>query len=174
VSTIHKAKGKEFDNIFLLLRNGKPETDEAKRLLYVAITRPKSNLFIHYDGNYLKPISGEEVIYEEDKKLYPAPQQIAMYLTHKDVYLGYFEFVQRRMHDRISGASLFVMDEGLGNSNRELILKYSKKFMEDLQNRLSKGFRIQEAKINFIIYWKDEAKEKEIKIILPQLLLVKQ
>ena len=173
VSTIHKAKGKEFDNIFLLLRNGTPESDEGKRLLYVAITRAKTNLFIHYNGNYFKPISGEEVMYEADKKDYPPPQQIAMYLTHRDVQLGYFEYVQHRMRDLISGTSLFVMEEGLGNSNRELLIKYSKKFREDLQNRLSKGFRIQEAKINFIIYWKDEAKEKEIKIILPKLLLVK-
>ena len=173
VSTIHKAKGKEFDNIFLLLRNGTPETDEGKRLLYVAITRPKSNLFIHYDGNYLKPISDEEVIYENDTKTYPAPQQIAMYLTHRDVQLGYFEYVQHRMRDIISGTSLFVMEEGLGNSKRELLIKYSKKFREDLQVRLDKGFRIQEAKVNFMVYWKDEAKEKEMKIILPQLLFKK-
>jgi superfamily I DNA/RNA helicase len=31
VSTIHKAKGKEFENVFIMLRNFKPYTDENKR-----------------------------------------------------------------------------------------------------------------------------------------------
>jgi ATP-dependent DNA helicase RecQ len=112
-------------------------------------------------------------MYKVDTNIYPAPQQIAMYLTHKDVWLGYFDKVQNNMRDLMSGAPLFVMEEGLGNSNRELLVKYSKKFKEDLQDRVSKGFRIQEAKVNFIVYWKDEEKEKEMKIILPQLLFKK-
>lgn len=53
VSTIHKAKGKEFDNIFLLLDDFKINTSEAKRQLYVAITRAKQNLFIHLNSNIL-------------------------------------------------------------------------------------------------------------------------
>jgi ATP-dependent DNA helicase RecQ len=44
VSTIHKTKGKQFDNVFLLLNGFKPSTDEDKRLFYVAITRPKTHL----------------------------------------------------------------------------------------------------------------------------------
>src|SRR5690606_33084523 len=39
VSTIHKAKGKEFDNVFLLLEGVKHEKVEVKRQLYVAMTR---------------------------------------------------------------------------------------------------------------------------------------
>ena len=35
VSTIHKAKGKEFDNVFLLLENAGIDTEEKKRQLYV-------------------------------------------------------------------------------------------------------------------------------------------
>jgi ATP-dependent DNA helicase RecQ len=174
VSTIHKAKGKEFDNVFLLLKNFMPDTDENKRQFYVAITRAKSYLSIHYDGKYLQSFFVEGLSYNQDQNTYSDPQQIALYLTHKDVQLGYFEYVQHRLTGLFSGASLQIMEEGLGNSRGEIILKYSQKFRESLKKYQEKGFRVVEAKINFVVYWKDEAKEKESKIVLPQLLLRKQ
>ncbi len=89
VSTIHKAKGKEFDNVYLLLKNFTPATDEDKRQFYVGITRAKTNLSIHYNDKYLKPFVVDATTYNEDRNIYPEPQQIAIYLTHRDVQLGY-------------------------------------------------------------------------------------
>lgn len=172
-STIHKAKGKEFENVFLLFRNFTPQTDEEKRQFYVAITRAKTNLSIHYNDNYLRPLGVDGLIYKEDKNSYPEPQQIALYLTHRDVQLGYFEFVQHRLHNLFSGASLQIVEDGLANAKRDLICKYSQKFRDALKEHSEKGFRIAEAKVNYVVYWKDEAKDKESKIILPQLLLKK-
>lgn len=173
VSTIHKAKGKEFDNVYLLLKNFSPVTDEEKRQFYVAITRAKSNLSIHCNGNYLQSFSIEGLVYDENRNEYPEPQQMALYLTHKDVQLGYFEYVQHRINNVFSGATLQPLEDGLGNSKGELMLKYSQKFREVLKGHYENGFRIAAAKVNFVVYWKDEAKEKETKIILPQLLLEK-
>jgi ATP-dependent DNA helicase RecQ len=173
VSTIHKAKGKEFDNVFLLLSDYTPATDERKRQLYVAITRAKSNLSIHYNGGYLKPFSVEGLIYERDSGSYPESREITIYLTHRDVQLGYFEYIQHRLTNLLSGSLLSIIEEGLGNSKRELVLKYSQKFRELLRERAEKGFHIFEARVNFIVYWKDEVKEKESMIILPQLILKK-
>ncbi len=173
VSTIHKAKGKEFDNVFLLLNDYNADTDEAKRLLYVAITRAKSNLSIHYNGNYLRALLAEEFTYEKDSNTYPGPSKIAIYLTHKDVQLGYFDYVQHRLTNLFSGDALVIMEGGLGNIKGELVLKYSQKFRESLQERAEKGFIISGASVNFVVYWKDEAKEKESLIILPQLTLRK-
>ena len=48
VSTIHKAKGREFDYVYLLL-NGLEFTSESKRKLYVGMTRAKRGLTIHYN-----------------------------------------------------------------------------------------------------------------------------
>ena len=59
VSTIHKAKGKEFDNVFLMLDNYRANSDEAKRVLYVAMTRAKQNLIVHYNGNCLDNVRVE-------------------------------------------------------------------------------------------------------------------
>ncbi|MDR0517967.1 MAG: RecQ family ATP-dependent DNA helicase, partial [Fibromonadaceae bacterium] len=50
VSTMHKAKGKEFDNVFIMLNQYDANTDEKKRLLYVAMTRAKNLLHIHFHG----------------------------------------------------------------------------------------------------------------------------
>ena len=113
------------------------------------------------------------MFYKSDSNTYSEPEQIALYLTHKDVQLGYFEFVQHRINKLFSGSTLQVMEDGLGNYNGDLICKFSQKFREILRDRYDKGFRMVEAKVNFIVYWKDEAKDKESKIILPQLILKK-
>ncbi len=63
------------------------------------------------------------------------------------------------------------MEEGLGNSKGELVVKYSQKFQEVLRDRIQKGFKLAEAKVNFIVYWRDEDKKKEFKTVLPQIIL---
>lgn len=173
ISTIHKAKGKEFDNVYVLLGNFTPADDEDKRQFYVAITRAKTNLSIHYNGVYLKLFLVKELTYNEDRNTYPQPQQITMQLTHKDVQLWYFERVQHNINNLFSGSPLMIMEDGLGDSKGNLMLKYSQRFKEVLKGRYDKGFKIAAAKVNFVVYWKDEATQKEYKIILPVLLLKK-
>lgn len=51
ISTMHKSKGREFDNVYMLLSNVSIDTDEEKRKLYVAMTRAKELLHIHYFGD---------------------------------------------------------------------------------------------------------------------------
>jgi ATP-dependent DNA helicase RecQ len=173
VSTIHKAKGKEFENVYLLLQHFNPITDEQKRQFYVAITRAKTKLSIHYQGRFLKSFSTDGLLHTADNNQYTEPQQITMHLTLKDVYLGYFEHIQSRINSIFSGLRLQPSDEGLKNAQGELIVKYSQKFKTVLHEHFDKGFKIAAAKINFIVYWKDEEKQKESKIVLPSLLLKK-
>ncbi len=80
VSTIHKAKGREFDNVFLLLVQFNSRTNEAKRQLYVAMTRAKRNLNLHYNGNYPDFLKSEDVILINDSQTYAPPGQLAMQL----------------------------------------------------------------------------------------------
>lgn len=173
LSTIHKAKGKEFDNIFLMLNGFKPDNDENRRQFYVAITRAKANLTIHYNGNYLQPLITDNLSYTHNNNEYSEPHQVALYLTHRDVQLGYFEYIQRRMNSIQSGNTLTILEDGLGNSSGELILKYSQQFKQTITERQQKGFRLSDAKVNFIVYWKDEKKATEVKIILPKIILTK-
>lgn len=169
VSTIHKAKGKEFDNVFLLLENFSPVTDEAKRQLYVAITRAKKNLTIHLNSNFLDTISTENLEHIEDQGAYFAPKEHIMQLNHENVNLGYSEYIQHRIGNMISGDSLVIKEEGCANSNDELVLKFSKKFLETLEAEKSNGYILKDAKVNYIVYWLKEGSEQEVKIILPEL-----
>jgi ATP-dependent DNA helicase RecQ len=52
VSTMHKAKGREFDNVFLLFTQP-PQDDNERRLLYVALTRARTNLFVLTTDGYV-------------------------------------------------------------------------------------------------------------------------
>ncbi len=135
VSTIHKAKGKEFDNVFLMLEGFNPTSDEARRQLYVAMTRAKRNLTIHLNSNFLNSLSAENLERVEDSVIYPPPKELAMQLTHEDVQLGHFEFVQQHVSSLISGESLRIKAEGCANSKDRIVLKFSKKFLEILENQ---------------------------------------
>jgi ATP-dependent DNA helicase RecQ len=174
VSTIHKAKGKEFDNVFLLLENFDASKDEKKRQLYVAMTRAKKNLTIHLNGNYLDRFMTEELERIENNNTFQPPSALVLQLNHKDLNLGYFEYVQKRVNMLTSGDSITIADEGCQNDKEEWILKFSKSFLERIALLKKSGFVIKEAKVNFIVYWTDEDKKVEVKIILPELLFEKQ
>lgn len=47
VSTIHKAKGKEFDDVYMLISDDYLKDDHLMRRYYVGITRAKNRLFVH-------------------------------------------------------------------------------------------------------------------------------
>lgn len=169
VSTIHKAKGREFDNVFLLLENFDVTKDDKKRQLYVAMTRAKQNLIIHLNGNYLDKFKTEGLERVENNNLFEPLNSLALHLTHKDLNLGYFEFIQKRVNTLTSGDTIFISEEGCKNEKGELVLKFSKKFFLKLEELKNLGFNLKEAKVNFIVYWKAEDKEQEVKIVLPEL-----
>ncbi|MBA3899045.1 MAG: RecQ family ATP-dependent DNA helicase [Bacteroidetes bacterium] len=171
VSTIHKAKGKEFDNVFILLDNFNPKTDEEKRQLYVAMTRAKQNLVIHYNGKYFESTKAQGLEKTQNPLSFAPINEMLLNLSHKDVQLGYFEFVQKRMSILNSGDILSINKEGCTNKSGEQVLKFSKTFQEKLMQIEKTGFALSQAKINFILYWKKPGTEMEWKILLPELKL---
>lgn len=173
VSTIHKAKGKEFDNVFIILTDMKIQDDDVKRQIYVAMTRAKQNLYIHYNGNYLADIQVENLKHRHIDTIQPEPNGLIYHLSHKDIQLGYFDYIQGRIDLLISGETLVTGEKGLSNSNKQLIVKFSKAF-EIVKSGLEKqGYQLIDAKVNFVLYWSivDEQTDhcKQIKIVLPEL-----
>jgi len=53
VSTMHKAKGKEFASVYVGLKENCIEDDYALRLIYVAVTRAKNQLHIHSKDRFI-------------------------------------------------------------------------------------------------------------------------
>ncbi|RYE44961.1 MAG: ATP-dependent helicase, partial [Sphingobacteriales bacterium] len=172
VATAHKAKGREFDNVFILLQNLGVKNEDCKRQLYVAITRAKSNLTIHYDRTFLSNLIAHQLTQTVDKAYYDAPAVLSRVLTLHDVQLGYFDFVQHRMGNLTSGGQLFVTDEGL-NTEKGLVIKFSKDFSKTLESFDKKGYKIKMAKANFLVYWYNKVENKEVRTVLPELTLMK-
>ena len=173
ISTIHKSKGKEFDNVFMMLNGFLPDTNEKKKQFYVGVTRAKNNLSIHYNGDYLKGITAKELIHNNDTNDYPEPEQITLQLTHKDVYLGFFENAQAEISNLFSGSILNIGLEELRNNFDKPVLKFSKKFSEELSEKLRRGYKLKGAKVNFKVYWLNAKTGNEIQIILPEITLLK-
>jgi len=169
VSTVHKAKGREFDNVYLMLNQFYPNTDEEIRQLYVAMTRAKNSLVIHYNGNYFESIKTENLERRFCKESYPQPSEFPLALNHKDVWLGYFQNCQRHLESLMSGDTLFVDNEGCMDSDKRRVLKFSKHFIKKLAAMKESKYEPKSAKVRHIVYWSKEGDEKEIKILLPEI-----
>ncbi len=175
VSTIHKAKGKEFDNIYIMLNNFNLNKESKKRELYVAMTRAKNNLTIHLNNNILDHIDADNLIRKTDTNIYSEQETIILQLTHKDVWLDFFNNNHRQylISKLQSGDNLNYKNFTCYNLEHQEILKFSKAFISKLET-FENQYEISEIKINHIVYWKKEESEKEIKIILPEVYLKKK
>jgi ATP-dependent DNA helicase RecQ len=173
VSTIHKAKGKEFDHVFLMLDNFNSETDEEKRKLYVAMTRAKQNLNIHVNSDVLDHISSENLLRLVDNNTYQQPNEIVRHLTYKDVWLDFFLNRQSLVSQLMSGDELTLKGDECLNSNGQSVLRFSKQFIEEIETLKLNNYELKSAKVNFIVYWLKEETNQEIKIVLPELFFEK-
>ncbi|MCO6479779.1 MAG: RecQ family ATP-dependent DNA helicase [Phaeodactylibacter sp.] len=169
VSTIHKAKGREFDHVFLMLDGFSGDSDEARRQIYVALTRAKNHLAIHTNGRFFHHIHLPEVQRVENTERWLPPPKLAVQLTHKDVHLGYFAFVQHRVEALVSGQDLQIQAEGLADQSGNLVLKFSKKFQKQLLSHRAAGYAPAEARVNFIVYWTGQEQAQEFRVVLPEL-----
>ncbi|WP_289199463.1 RecQ family ATP-dependent DNA helicase, partial [Bacteroides acidifaciens] len=86
VSTIHKAKGREFDDVYMLISDIYVKDAYLMRRYYVGITRAKNRLFVHTNGDCFNRLSADRYIV--DQRQYNMPEEIVLQLSHKDVYLG--------------------------------------------------------------------------------------
>ena len=172
VSTIHKAKGREFDTVYMMLDNEHADTDERIRKLYVGMTRAKQKLYIHCNTNIFDT-GYNSVKYVADVKKYPLPEEITLQLTFHDVYLNFFKDKKERILRICSGAPLFYNDGYMHNRSGEKVAFLSKQALETLKKWENKGFAVQAAKVNYIVAWKGQGEEKETAVLLPELVLAK-
>jgi ATP-dependent DNA helicase RecQ len=162
ISTIHKAKGREFDSVYMMLPNAFCRTDEEKRIIYVGITRAKTALYVHFRGDAFTPH-----IYDETE--YAKPDEIIMELSHKDVILDFFKGKKELILSLRSGEHLYVQENALHAKISEKLVKvciFSRKFREETEKLKNMGYTPAHAKIRFIVAWKSE-NDAEHAILLP-------
>ena len=172
VSTMHKAKGREFDKVYLMLNRYDLRSDAAKRAVYVALTRAREELSVHYYGSFMEGVPIPGAAYQQDTKLWPEPGEIVLHLGHKDVILDFFKGKKARNLALRSGDAL-TADGSYLLSNGRRIIKLSHKCQEQLSSLSKRGYAIKDAEIRFIVAWKGENDTEETAIILPTLYLAK-
>lgn len=172
VSTIHKAKGREFDNVYMMLKNVDTPTDEDKRVLYVGMTRTKEALYIHCNTEILDTLPIAPQITVRDNRTYNCPSEIILQLGHRDVVLSYFKGIDKQwlLQNLRSGDSLRVDLPYLCAGNRR-VLKLSQRAMTEADKYINSGYRPSSANIRFIVAWKEEGDTEEIPVILPDIRL---
>ena len=174
VSTIHKAKGKEFDNVFLLLENFTCEDDEKRRQLYVALTRAKDNLYIHVNSPLFDGLSVPGLVLRRDTASYGRPAELVVQLSMRDVYLEPFKRKPYAVSVLMSGNRLNVdvssgPDIRLSDAQRRPVLVFSKRFKDRYDKLIRDGYHLSGAEVDMVIWWKDENMDEAVKVILPKL-----
>ena len=154
VSTIHKAKGREFDTVYLLsqIPDGRDVND--MRAYYVGLTRAKQNL-------YLVPSPPVEY------------SSISIALNMHDVILNFFKGRKDIVLRLRSGDSLQYKDGYLLNDQDINIIALSASGKDKLKAWTDKGYEVTSAKVGYTLAWRPQDSETEYAVCLANVVLSK-
>lgn len=160
VSTIHKAKGREFDDVYMLLSDYYSKDDNLIRRFYVGMTRAKNRLFIHTNGKLFNNTNIDK--FTIDSNTYSMPEEVVLQLSHKDVYLGFFKERKKEILSLRSGDPLNYKDTIFYNTiTNTPIAKLSKNMQVVIEDWHNKGYNIKSASVRFVVAWKPKDAPKE-------------
>lgn len=171
VSTIHKAKGREFDSVFLLLKDMDAGAAPVRREIYVAMTRAKRQLSIHYNGFYLQRLEAEGLERLEDNGRYPSLTRIVLQLGHRDLWLDYCMSCQAAVSLLRAGDALQVEGRYAMDSCGRKVLHFSRQLLDKLDAMRGKGYEPAGGQVRYMVFWQKENAGREILIPLPELVL---
>ncbi len=173
VSTLHKAKGKEFNNVFIYYDSTEYLEDADLRVLYVGITRAKDNLNIHTNHkifNYVDRIENLRIV-EYDKEI-KEPMRFVYRLGYSDVFLGYFEFSRYNVRKALPGDELKI-ENGYVTHDGKKVVQFSKKAKDLIKSREDLEYKITSISANQIVYWYNREKEEEYLALFPEIVFGK-
>lgn len=171
VSTIHKAKGREFDTVYMLLRDEAAADDDARRKLYVGITRARNRLYIHCNTGLFGECRTPGARFLQDDTPYPEPPELTLHLSHKDVWLDFSKDRKKDIFRLRSGSPLAYEDGDLVSATGVRVARLSKAALAEIRKREARGYAVREAHVGFIVAWKAKDATEESAILLPVLTL---
>lgn len=175
VSTIHKSKGCEFDDVYMLVSQPQHVTDSEMRRYYVGMTRARKRLFIYTNSTLFDRLPAD--IHQVDQTPYVFPDEVMLQLSHKDVNLGFFKSRKKEILSLRSGEKLCFANNLLYvPNNQQPVAQLSQKMQAELAQWALKGHLVSSATIRFVVAWKpkDAPKdEKEYAVLLLDLELKK-
>ena len=154
VSTIHKAKGREFDNVYLMsaIPNGRNVDD--MRSYYVGLTRAKRNLYL---------VTNPPTEYAS----------ISIALNMHDVILNFFKGRKDIVLRLRSGDNLQYKDGYLLNEQSINIIALSASGKDKLKAWTDKGYEVTSAKVSYTLAWKPQDSDVEYAVCLANIVLSK-
>ena len=180
IATMHKAKGKEFDHVYLLLENYNFNDTESKRVLYVGCSRAKKSLQIHCNSAFFNNFNTNKLKIINFSGKTTQPNHFELILGHKDIYLGSQKY-PKTIHqiNTLNTGDGLIKDIvkfpnntalGLAKKDKSNILIFSKNFIENKYNTFIKdGYSLSSGLVEYLVYWYDKDSDKEYKVILPKL-----
>ena len=189
VSTMHKAKGKEFDSVYVMVNKNFIKNDYQRRLLYVAITRAKENLYIHTQDDCFQYFEVGANVVIEVTELFDDPNEILLTMGLKDISLGSEAAAKGiALTNPMAGEEVIINKNK--NSNNTYWFNFSKNLgtvgvlasVNGSKERVSniileketQGYRLEKsAVINYVVRWKDSISNNEFDQLLCMIRLKK-
>ena len=170
VSTIHKAKGSEYDTVYMAVADADGAVADTMRKFFVGITRAKKELRVYTRSNCFYSLPAH---YSFDTTDYEMPQKIALHLTHRDVVLNFFTNIKHHVLTLRSGDSLKYDNYLLLHPDTGVcVAKLSSSMRSSVAQWEKRGYRVKEARVRFIVAWREKDSPKELPetaVLLPEL-----
>jgi len=177
VSTIHKAKGKEFDTVILLIPS-RPMSDELLRLYYVGVTRAKKSLMVLTNDQKLPTILPSHVARIKDYRRYPPIGTKTFLMTLENVVLSVSGWHNSTSKALIAGTKVTmnwcdVCEKFCIYLDHYLLEKISRKFEKEIQKYRNRGYEIKDIEVESVVVWFNKEKNQRIKHALCKIVMRK-
>ena len=134
-------------------------------------------LHIHYNRNVLDKFINFASSYENDSKNYPAPSELTLQLSYRDVYLDFFKDkkqlilrMRSGMHLALKGNRLYVR-----SGDRILpVLQFSSVCYERIKGLIASGYMPYDAVVRWICAWKGKDDLEESAVILADIYFLRE
>ena len=155
VSTIHKAKGREFDTVYLLSPIPDGRDVGEMRTYYVGLTRAKRNLYL---------VAEPPVQYSS----------MSIALNMHDVWLDFFKSRKDIVLRLRSGDNLKYKEGYLQNEQGVDVIALSASGKEKQRKWVDKGYEVTSAKVSYTLAWRPQGSETEYAVCLANIILSKK
>ena len=155
VSTIHKAKGREFDSVYLLAAEPDGRDADDMRAYYVGLTRAKHNLYIV-------------------KNLPTQNSSISIPLNMRDVWLDFFRGRKEIVLRLRSGDYLQYNNGYLSNGQGINVAALSASGKEKIKAWTDRGYEVTGTRVSYTLAWKPQGSNMEYAMCLANIVLSKK
>ena len=154
ISTIHKAKGREFDTVYLMSSVPNKSEIEDMRSYYVGLTRAKRNLYLV--PNPLNQLSS-----------------VSVTLTMRDVWLDFFKGRKEIILRLRSGDTLKYSDGYLKNEQDVNVASLSMSGKDKIKVWQDKGYEVVNVEVSYTLAWRPKDSDRDYAVCLANIILSK-